>query len=88
MANYELSEIQAQAILDLQLQRLTAMERDKIVEEHREIRLRIAELKAILASEARIDQIVREELEEVKEKFGDQRRTEIIAKTQEISTRT
>ena len=85
MRNYGLSEIQAQAILDLQLHRLTAMERDKIVEEHREIRLRIEELKAILASEERIDQIVREELEEVKEKFGDDRRTEIIAKTQEIS---
>jgi len=85
MANYALTEIQAQAILDLQLQRLTAMERDKIVEEHREIRLRIEELKAILASDERIDQIVREELEEVREKFGDDRRTEIIAKTQEIS---
>jgi len=85
MAGYGLSEIQAQAILDLQLQRLTAMERDKIVEEHREIRLRIEELKAILASEERIDQIVREELQEVKERFGDERRTEIVAKTQEIS---
>jgi DNA gyrase subunit A len=85
MTNYELSEIQAQAVLDLQLQRLTAMERDKIVEEHREIRVRIEELKAILASEDRIDQIVREELQELKEKFGDERRTEIVAKTQEIS---
>jgi DNA gyrase subunit A len=85
MASYGLTEIQAQAVLDLQLQRLTAMERDKILEEHKEIRLRIQELKAILASEERIDEIVREELEEVKEKFGDERRTEIIAKTQEIS---
>ncbi|MGH9319621.1 MAG: DNA gyrase subunit A [Vicinamibacteria bacterium] len=85
MRNYELSEIQAQAILDLQLQRLTAMEREKIVQEHEEIRKRIEELKAILASDERIDRIVREELEEVKEKFGDDRRTEIIAKTQEIS---
>jgi DNA gyrase subunit A len=85
MAGYALSEIQAQAILDLQLQRLTAMERDKIVEEHKEIRLRIQELKAILASEERIDEIVRDELQEVKEKFGDDRRTEIVAKTQEIS---
>jgi DNA gyrase subunit A len=85
IASYGLSEIQAQAILDLQLQRLTAMERDKIVAEHREIRLRIEELKAILASEDRIDQIVREELEEVRSKFGDDRRTEIVAKTQEIS---
>jgi DNA gyrase subunit A len=85
IATYGLSEIQAQAILDLQLHRLTAMEREKIVEEHKEIRLRIEELKAILASDERIDQIVREELEEVKEKFGDDRRTEIVAKTQEIS---
>jgi DNA gyrase subunit A len=85
IAGYELSEIQAQAILDLQLQRLTAMERERIVEEHRDIRLRIEELKAILASEERIDRLVREELEEVKEKFGDHRQTEIVAKTQEIS---
>jgi DNA gyrase subunit A len=83
--SYSLSEIQAQAILDLQLHRLTSMERDKIVLEHEEVRKRIAELKAILASDERIDEIVREELEEVREKYGDDRRTEIIAKTQEIS---
>jgi len=82
---YELSLIQAQAVLDLQLHRLTGMEREKIVAEHKEIQERIKELKAILASAARIDGIVREELEEVREKFGDDRRTEIIAKTQEIS---
>ena len=74
---YELSEIQAQAVLDLQLQRLTGMERDKIITEHEEIQKRIAELKAILASAQRIDAIVREELEEVKERFGEDRRTEI-----------
>ena len=82
---YELSEIQAQAVLDLQLQRLTGMERNKIITEHQEIQKRIVELKAILASAEKIDAIVREELEEVKEKFGEDRRTEIIAKTQEIS---
>ena len=82
---YELSLIQAQAVLDLQLHRLTGMERDKIVAEYEEIKKRIAELKAILASEDRIDGIVREELEGIREKFGDDRRTEIIAKTQEIS---
>ncbi len=82
---YSFSEIQAQAILDLQLHRLTSMEREKIVTEHEEIKKRIAELKAILASDEKIDNIVREELEEVKEKYGDDRRTEIIAKTQEIS---
>ena len=85
MKTYELSEIQAQAILDMQLQRLTGMERDKIVTEHEEIKKRIEELKAILASDERIDGIVKEELEEVKEKFGDDRRTEIIAKAEEIS---
>ena len=61
------------------------MERNKITTEHEEIQKRIAELKAILASAEKIDAIVREELEEVKEKFGEDRRTEIIAKTQEIS---
>jgi DNA gyrase subunit A len=85
MAGYELSEIQAQAILDLQLQRLTGMEREKIAKEYEEIQKRIAELKAILASDEKIDEILREELLEVKESFGDDRRTEIIAKTQEIS---
>ena len=85
METYELTEIQAQAILDLQLQRLTGMERDKIVKEYEEIKKTIEELRAILASDERIDGIVKEELEEVKEKYGDDRRTEIIAKTQEIS---
>ena len=82
---YELSEIQAQAVLDLQLQRLTGMERGKILTEHEQIQNRIAELKEILASAQKIDAIVREELEEVKHRFGEDRRTEIIAKTQEIS---
>ncbi len=85
IATYELSLVQAQAVLDLQLQRLTGMERDKILTEHQEIQKLIAELRAILASDTRIDAIVREELEEVREKFGDDRRTEIIATTQEIS---
>jgi DNA gyrase subunit A len=85
MRSYELSEIQAQAILDLQLQRLTGMEREKIVKEYEEIQKRIEELKGILARDEKIDEIVRGELQEVKENFGDDRRTEIIAKTQEIS---
>jgi DNA gyrase subunit A len=84
MARYEFSEIQAQAILDLQLHRLTGMERQKIVEEHGEIQKLVAELKAILASEEKIKEIVGDEFREVKEKFGDPRRTEIIAKTREI----
>ena len=84
MARFEFSEIQAQAILDLQLQRLTGMEREKIVKEHEEIQKLVSELKAILGSEQRIKEIVRAEMQEVKEKFGDPRRTEIIAKTREI----
>ncbi len=85
IATYELTEIQAQAVLDLQLHRLTGMERDKIVAEYKEIKARIEELRSILASDERIDQIVKDELVDVREKFGDDRRTEIIAKTQEIS---
>ena len=85
ISRYELTEVQAQAILDLQLQRLTGMERDKIVKEYEEITKRIAELEAILASVEKIDEIVREELEDVKERFGENRRTEIIAMTREIS---
>ncbi len=84
IAKYEFSEIQAQAVLDLQLHRLTGMEREKIVQEHEEIKKRVAELKSILASEEKINKIIRDELEEVKNKFGDERRTEIIAKTTEI----
>jgi len=84
IARFEFSETQAQAILDLQLQRLTGMERQKIVEEHQETLKRIEELRAILASEARIAEIIRTELGEGKEKFGDRRRTEIVAKTREI----
>ncbi len=84
MRTYELSERQARAILDLQLQRLTGMERDKIVLEYEEITKRIAELKDLLANEGKIDTVVREELEAVKEKYGEDRRTQIIAKTQEI----
>ncbi len=82
---YEFTERQAQAILDLQLQRLTGMEREKIVAEYEEIQKRVAKLKAILASEEKIRDIVRDELTEVKEKYGDERRTEIIEKTKEIS---
>jgi DNA gyrase subunit A len=84
MSRFELSEVQAQAILDLQLHRLTGMEREKIVQEYEEVKERVKELKAILASEEKIDAIVGDELTEVKEKFGDERRTEIVAKTKEI----
>lgn len=76
---YSLSERQAQAILDMRLQRLTGLERDKIEEEYNGLLALIAELKEILANEERINAIIREELMEVKERFNDARRTEIIA---------
>jgi DNA gyrase subunit A len=78
IASFELSEIQAQAILDMQLQRLTSMERQKITEEHTELMALIEKLKDILAKPALIDKIIIEELQEIKEKYGDDRRTEIL----------
>lgn len=78
MENYHLSEKQAQAILDMRLQRLTGLEREKIEEEYQELLAVIAELKAILANEERVLEIIREELLEIKEKFHDTRRTEIV----------
>ncbi len=81
---YELSEIQAQAILDLRLQRLTGLERDKIVKEYEELMRQIARFKEILADEKLVLKIIREEFEEIKEKYGDERRTEIIEAPDEI----
>ncbi len=77
MERFNLSEKQAQAILDMRLQRLTGLEREKIEEEYKELLLLIEELKAILADEEKIVAIIREELTEIKEKFNDDRRTEI-----------
>lgn len=74
---FELSEIQAQAILDLRLARLTGMELDKIRDEYDAIMKEIANLEDILANESRRFQIIKDELIEVKEKYGDERRTEI-----------
>ena len=85
VANFGLSEIQAQAILDLRLQRLTGLERDKIMEEHRETVEFITKLRAILADEKEIYKIIVEELTEIKKKYGDERRTQIIDRTDEIS---
>ena len=78
------SEIQAQAILEMRLQRLTNLEREKIQQDYREILKTIERLKGILASEALILNIIREELTELKKRFGDPRRTEIIEDTTEI----
>jgi len=83
--NFGLSEIQAQAILDMRLQRLTGLERDKILQEHKETVELIAQLKAILADEREIYRIIVEELKEMKEKYGDERRTQIVDRAEEIS---
>jgi DNA gyrase subunit A len=80
-----LSDIQAQAILDMRLHRLTGLERDKIVDEYSEVLRLIARLKEILGSESEVLKIIVTELREIKEKFGDPRRTEIIAQTAEIT---
>jgi DNA gyrase subunit A len=74
---FELSREQAQAILDMRLQRLTALESDKVRSEHADLLERIGELRAILADEAKVMSIVKEELDEVSEAYGDERRTEI-----------
>jgi len=74
---YYLSEPQAQAILDMQLQRLTALQKDRLIEEYSELLNEIADLEDILASEARLKRVIRDELVEVKEEYGDDRRTEI-----------
>ncbi|MCZ0702207.1 DNA gyrase subunit A [Natronobacillus azotifigens] len=76
---YDLSEKQAQAILDMRLQRLTGLEREKIEQEYNELLTLISELKAILADEEKVLEIIREELLEIKERFNDTRRTEIVS---------
>ncbi|MDX5448537.1 MAG: DNA gyrase subunit A, partial [Bacteroidota bacterium] len=85
MQNFSLSEIQARAILDLRLQKLTGLERDKIREEYDELMKQIAYLKEILADEGLRMKIIKEELEEVKEKYGDERQTEIEYAGGEVS---
>ena len=74
---FDLSEIQAQAILDMRLQRLTGLEITKLEEEYRKVQEEIAYLKSILASEEKVFELIREELEELKVKYGDKRRTSI-----------
>jgi len=83
---FDLSEIQAQAILDLRLQRLTGLERKRIQDEYRDLQERIAELRTILGDEAKIDGVVKEELLEIREIYGraDDRRTEIVAAEDEL----
>jgi len=77
IARFELSEIQAKAILEMRLQKLTGLERDKLKKEYDEVMAVITDLKDILANESRRMDIIKEELLEIKEKYGDERRTEI-----------
>lgn len=84
MKRYPLSEIQAQAILDMKLQRLTALERDRILAEYEETQNEIKRLKEILGSEKLLKGIIRQEFLEIKEKYADPRRTDILEETGEL----
>src|SRR6266550_1472352 len=86
MREFDLSEIQAQAILDLRLRALTALERKRVEDEHADLQERIAELRSILGDESRIDGLIREELLEIKQIYAkhDDRRTEIVAAEGEL----
>ena len=82
---YALSEIQAQAILEMRLQRLTGLERQKIINEAEEVRATIRRLRQILAEEAEVKALIVQELTELKERYGDGRRTEIVPQAQEFT---
>ena len=81
---FKLSEIQAQAILDMRLQRLTGLEREKIVKEHEDLVKEIARLKAILADSGKVIELIRKELNDIKKEYGDDRRTIITAELSDI----
>ena len=83
-AKFSLSEIQAKAILEMRLQRLTGLERAKIDEEYAEVTALMAKLEAILADPQKVLQVIIAELNEIKERYGDERRTEIVASTEDI----
>ena len=85
MKRFPLSEIQAKEILEMKLQRLTGLEREKLVAEYQELLKTISKYKAILASEELVKNIVKDELKEVREKYGDERRTQIIEEEAEIN---
>jgi DNA gyrase subunit A len=84
MARFQFSERQAQSILDMRLARLTSLERSKILEEHKATQIEIKRLKAILESEGLLMKVIKEELAEIKEKYGDDRLTEIVDELPEI----
>ncbi|MBI5809965.1 MAG: DNA gyrase subunit A, partial [Deltaproteobacteria bacterium] len=83
--NFKLSEVQAQAILDMRLQRLTALEREKIIEEYKEVLKLIKRLEEILSNEKLLMELIVTELKEIKDRFGDARRTEIVEESGEIT---
>ncbi len=85
ISRFALDDIQAQAILDMRLARLTGLERQKIVDEARELEAAIARFRLILSEEAQVKALIAEELKELKEKFGDSRRTEIIPQAQDFT---
>ncbi len=85
MTKYPLSQIQAQAILEMRLQRLTGLERDKIIKDYEDTLKEIERLKAILGSEALVWKIVKDELVEVKNKYADERRTDIVPETADLT---
>jgi DNA gyrase subunit A len=85
MRDYPLTALQAQAILDMKLQRLTGLEREKIVREYTDTLKEIARLKAILENEALVSQIIKDELLEIRNKYTDERKTEITSETKEIT---
>ncbi len=82
---YRLTEEQAQAILEIRLHRLTAMEQDKLMEDYQGVLDEIADLLDILGSHERLQSVIREELDEIKKNYGDERRTEIVATQQDLS---
>ena len=84
-ARFNLTEIQAKAILEMRLQRLTGLEREKIDEEYAEISRLIIRLEGILADPLKVLQVIVDELKEIKEKYADERRTEIVASTEDIN---
>ena len=84
-AKFSLSEIQAKAILEMRLQRLTGLERAKIDEEYAEVTALIAHLNSILADPQKVMQVIIDELNEIKERYGDERRTEIVASSEDIN---
>jgi DNA gyrase subunit A len=85
MEDFELTEVQSQAILDMRLQRLTGLEREKINTEYEELQKNISHFKKILENPAMVSQIIKEEIEEILDRHGDERRTEILEETGEFN---